>query len=638
MAGDPLQRERPARLRGPPDPGGRRPRALGRAARVGVARHDGQVACPRCDFRMREDYQGRSSRVDLCTAWRRHSKARPFACGNLPIAIAHADRILNGHSAPDRAREVMPGPRRRRQAPRIHSIESPIRGGVPDGRRPFGQRQRRGGFQSEPSLMLLHTAATSHRGRREGRRGSHKSTIGMKEVFQMSRRYHPAFLPALLLALGLLAVAAPAPAQVPLDPSLLPKFDVPMTQPPILDGTATSSATPLQIHMSEFQQMILPPAFYPPAFSAGTYLWGYNGIYPGPTVAALRGTPTWVHYFNDLKSTDGSPLFLQNSIKVDETIHWANPLGSAPSMDQYLGPAPACVHLHGGEVPSAYDGGPNAWWTPDFAQKGPGYVTDLYQYPNQQENTTLFYHDHVLGMTRTNLYSGLAGFYLLLDPAAEAQSSGRQRGRRDRPVRQSLSARRGDPGPHVRHRRPALLARRQPQSGAFVLAAGILRGRHPGERQAVALPERRAAPLSPAHAGRVECALLPDATRESRPQHARTLVLADRHRRRTAGPAGSALRPDQPDLAAAPDRAWRAGRHRHRLLGLRGAEPDAGQRRPGAIPGRGLRGRSDQRDHAVPGRHHGHGRQRSDARRLDVACRFAPPRSSVRRSRASRAP
>ncbi|MGH3054325.1 MAG: hypothetical protein ACRDL7_05035, partial [Gaiellaceae bacterium] len=222
----------------------------------------------------------------------------------------------------------------------------------------------------------------------------------------MKRRDHPAFVSALLLALVLLGAGVPASAQTPLDPSLLPKFDVPMTQPPILDGTATTAATPIQIQMSEFQQMILPPAFYPPAFSAGTYLWGYNGVYPGPTVAALRGTPTWVHYVNNLKTTDGSPLFLQQSIKVDETLHWADPLGTGHSMEQYLGPAPACVHLHGGEVPSCYDGGPNAWWTPGFAQKGPGFVTDTYMYPNQQEPTTLFYHDHVLGMTRTNLYSG----------------------------------------------------------------------------------------------------------------------------------------------------------------------------------------------------------------------------------------
>jgi FtsP/CotA-like multicopper oxidase with cupredoxin domain len=39
----------------------------------------------------------------------------------------------------------------------------------------------------------------------------------------------------------------------------------------------------------------------------------------------------------------------------------------------------------------------------------------MYQYPNQQEATTLWFHDHVLGMTRLNVYAGLAAFYLLRD-------------------------------------------------------------------------------------------------------------------------------------------------------------------------------------------------------------------------------
>ncbi len=32
---------------------------------------------------------------------------------------------------------------------------------------------------------------------------------------------------------------------------------------------------------------------------------------------------------------------------------------------------------------------------------------------------TLWYHDHVLGITRLNVYAGLAGFYLLRDPSLE---------------------------------------------------------------------------------------------------------------------------------------------------------------------------------------------------------------------------
>ena len=41
--------------------------------------------------------------------------------------------------------------------------------------------------------------------------------------------------------------------------------------------------------------------------------------------------------------------------------------------------------------------------------------TDVYEYPNNQEPATLWYHDHALGITRLNVYSGMAGFYLLRD-------------------------------------------------------------------------------------------------------------------------------------------------------------------------------------------------------------------------------
>ncbi|HSK11309.1 MAG TPA: multicopper oxidase domain-containing protein, partial [Vicinamibacterales bacterium] len=36
-----------------------------------------------------------------------------------------------------------------------------------------------------------------------------------------------------------------------------------------------------------------------------------------------------------------------------------------------------------------------------------------FQYPNEQRATTLWFHDHTLGMTRQNVYAGPAGFYLL---------------------------------------------------------------------------------------------------------------------------------------------------------------------------------------------------------------------------------
>src|SRR5258708_12816553 len=44
-------------------------------------------------------------------------------------------------------------------------------------------------------------------------------------------------------------------------------------------------------------------------------------------------------------------------------------------------------------------------------------VTSDYDMPNQQSPTQLFYHDHVMGVTRIGLYSGVVGTaYFIRDP------------------------------------------------------------------------------------------------------------------------------------------------------------------------------------------------------------------------------
>ena len=97
-------------------------------------------------------------------------------------------------------------------------------------------------------------------------------------------------------------------------------------------------------------------------------------------------------------------------------------------------PVPISIHLHGGETPSASDGNPLAWWTanglhgPDYNTAVPTEVNSAVMiYPNQQQPTTLWYHDHSLGITRLTVMSGLAGFYLLNgleDPIAQLLPSG----------------------------------------------------------------------------------------------------------------------------------------------------------------------------------------------------------------------
>lgn len=223
------------------------------------------------------------------------------------------------------------------------------------------------------------------------------------------------------------------PSQVPLPGASIPKY---MEALPTFVGARINATETVSVQMLEFQQKVLPASFYtslPAPYNAGTYVWGYKVNNSGPnwpafTLEARRNTATTVHYTNNLKKPDGSPLVLQKYITVDQTLKFADPLKTAAQngctngaplnpacLLPYSGPVPAVVHLHGGEVWSGYDGGPLAWWTPGLAQKGPAFLNSTYNYNNMQEAATIWYHDHALGMTRTNVYSGMAGFYLIRD-------------------------------------------------------------------------------------------------------------------------------------------------------------------------------------------------------------------------------
>ncbi len=219
--------------------------------------------------------------------------------------------------------------------------------------------------------------------------------------------------------------------QTPVVGTAIPKYVHPL--PHFANNRVTG--TDIKVTMEEFQQKVLPDSFYSALsepYEDGTYVWGYevgeqDHLYPGFTVEARKGIPTTMTFENDLPSNGG---LVQQYITVDQTLHWADPLGTGMSMTRYAGPPPAVAHLHGGEVPSDFDGGPDAWFTPTGI-KGNGYrtltITDgnkaVYRYPNDQEAATLWFHDHALGATRLNVYAGLAAFYLLRDERDTGLSS-----------------------------------------------------------------------------------------------------------------------------------------------------------------------------------------------------------------------
>lgn len=147
-----------------------------------------------------------------------------------------------------------------------------------------------------------------------------------------------------------------------------------------------------------------------------TTVWGYGtatraATYPGPTFEVQAGQKIRVTFVNALVDAAGNPL--PNRMPVDTTLDWANP-------GAYGGvvPVPAATHLHGGDNAYLSDGLPEAWSTP-VGQVGRLYQRD-YTYDNDQEAGFLWYHDHALGITRTNVYMGLAGLYFLRDARENA--------------------------------------------------------------------------------------------------------------------------------------------------------------------------------------------------------------------------
>lgn len=182
----------------------------------------------------------------------------------------------------------------------------------------------------------------------------------------------------------------PPQAVDPSNPNSVPKFVDPVPIPPILQTVVGADGQPVyQLRMLQVQQQL--HRNFPP-----TTVWGYEGMWPGPTIEARRNQTTVVRYFNQLPATHLLP--------TDTSIHGAEPFRPAVR---------TVVHLHDGNTPAVSDGNPDAWFSPGFAEVGPFFTTNQFVYPNDQPATTLWYHDHTLGITRLNIYAGLAGFYLL---------------------------------------------------------------------------------------------------------------------------------------------------------------------------------------------------------------------------------
>lgn len=241
-------------------------------------------------------------------------------------------------------------------------------------------------------------------------------------------------------------------------PNDVPKFVTPLLVPPAMPRVGKivvrggKNIDYYEIAVRQFAQQILPQGLPP------TTVWGYGPnpattrggpvIFNAPslTIEAKHDTPVRIKWMNELVDSAGN--YLPHLLPVDQTLHWANPPGGVTGRDTrptfadtpepYAGPVPLITHVHGAAgVGDESDGYAEAWFLPDAANLPAGYApagtwydffrhkahekfgvtwepgSATFQYPNAHRASTLWYHDHTLGMTRLNVYAGPAGFFIV---------------------------------------------------------------------------------------------------------------------------------------------------------------------------------------------------------------------------------
>ncbi|PRX45392.1 FtsP/CotA-like multicopper oxidase with cupredoxin domain [Prauserella shujinwangii] len=166
---------------------------------------------------------------------------------------------------------------------------------------------------------------------------------------------------------------------------LPPKFRVPLPIPPEKKPTRSVPGADHYDITQRVREVEIVPGYRTPVF-------GYDGMFPGPTIRSRRGRTAVVTHHNEL-------------------------------------PVPAVVHLHGGHTPPEHDGYPvdlihPEGWRAD--QHGGHMAGDTrrgsreYVYPLDQPAATLWYHDHRMDFTAPQVWRGLAGFHLVQDDVTDA--------------------------------------------------------------------------------------------------------------------------------------------------------------------------------------------------------------------------
>jgi len=118
---------------------------------------------------------------------------------------------------------------------------------------------------------------------------------------------------------------------------------------------------------------------------SGTWMIGYNGMVPGPTIINPSGHESLVRFNNKVGKF------------FKDQFHPCLPNNKRSGR-------PFSVHLHGSASLAPFDG-----WAEDEICSN---ETKDYVYPNNRP-TTGWYHDHALRLTADNAYLGAAGMYII---------------------------------------------------------------------------------------------------------------------------------------------------------------------------------------------------------------------------------
>jgi spore coat protein A, manganese oxidase len=174
----------------------------------------------------------------------------------------------------------------------------------------------------------------------------------------------------------------PSKARLP-DP-----FGVPLPVPPVLAPVRSDAVVDYyKVTQKAGKAEILP--------GLQTEVWGYDGIFPGPTIESRSGRKIVIRQHNGL-------------------------------------PVPVSTHLHGGRTPPESDGYPTDLIMPKktahhhpmdgHGSMGIGSKDHCkdYGYPMEQRAATLWYHDHRMDFTGPQVWRGLAGFHINRDDEEDA--------------------------------------------------------------------------------------------------------------------------------------------------------------------------------------------------------------------------